>query len=67
METGQYRENELIVFNQWGDQVFRKYNYKNDWQGTYNGNDLPVSTYYYVLFLDEKKDKAEKGFFVIER
>lgn len=67
LETDSYRENELIVFNQWGDQVFRKYNYKNDWQGTYNGKDLPVSTYYYVLFLDEKKDKVEKGFFVIER
>lgn len=67
LETGQYRENELIVFNQWGDQVFRKYNYKNDWQGTYNGEDLPVSTYYYVLFLDQNKDKVEKGFFVIER
>ena len=67
LESGAYPSNELIVFNQWGDQVFKKYNYKNDWSGTYNGKDLPVGTYYYVLFLDKNKKRSNKGFFVIQR
>jgi len=67
LESGAYPHNELIIFNQWGNQVYRDYNYENNWAGTYNGKDLPVGTYYYVLFLDENKDNVEKGFFVIER
>lgn len=67
LESNAYPENEIIIFNQWGDQVYRDYNYKNDWAGTYNGKDLPVGTYYYVLFLNKDKSNAEKGFFVIER
>ena len=67
LESGAYLNNEIIIFNQWGDQVYRDYNYQNDWSGTYNGKDLPVGTYYYVLFLDKNKDNVEKGFFVIER
>ncbi|HEB62282.1 MAG TPA: gliding motility-associated C-terminal domain-containing protein, partial [Bacteroidetes bacterium] len=67
LESGAYPKNEIIIFNQWGSQVYRNYNYENDWAGTYNGKDLPVGTYYYVLFLDDNKDNVEKGFFVIER
>ncbi|MEZ4908346.1 MAG: gliding motility-associated C-terminal domain-containing protein [Saprospiraceae bacterium] len=67
LESGIYPKNELIVFNEWGNQVFSKYNYNNDWQGTYNGKDLPVGTYYYVLFLDSDRKFSLNGFFVIER
>ena len=67
LASGGYPENEIIIFNQWGDQVYRSYNYKNDWAGTYNGKDLPVGTYYYVLFLNKNKDNVRKSFFVIER
>jgi gliding motility-associated-like protein len=44
-----YPENEVFVFNIYGQQVFAKQGYMNDWAGTYNGNALPDGTYYYVL------------------
>ncbi len=44
--------NHLIeVFNRNGSVVFLSSNYKNDWNGTYNGNELPATTYYYVIDL----------------
>ncbi len=67
LESGKYLKNEIFIFNQWGDQVYQAYNYKNDWQGTYKSKDLPVGTYFYILFLDTERKNALKGFFVIER
>ena len=40
---------EAHVFNRYGNKVFESANYHNDWKGTYNGQSLPVGTYYYVL------------------
>ncbi len=44
-----FLDNEVIILNQWGDEVFRGDNYQNDWQGTYDGEDLPGGTYYYIV------------------
>ena len=42
---------ELIIFNRWGDEVFRSNNYQNDWFGFWQENNanLPIGTYFYVL------------------
>ena len=46
-------DNELIVFNRWGDIVFQMENYDNTWNGVNNqGADLPEATYYYILRLN---------------
>jgi gliding motility-associated-like protein len=37
------------VFNRYGSLVYKKDNYVNDWDGTYNGKPLPDGTYYYVI------------------
>ena len=37
------------VFNRYGKQVYRSVNYSNPWNGTLNGNPLPVATYYWVI------------------
>ncbi len=37
------------VFNRYGSKVFESKNYRNDWNGTYNGQTLPDATYYYVI------------------
>ena len=44
-----FDDNEVIILNRWGDEVFTSKNYENDWRGTYNGNDLPEGTYYFIL------------------
>jgi gliding motility-associated-like protein len=44
-----YPENEVTVYNIYGNSVYNKKGYNNDWQGTYNGAPLPDGTYFYVI------------------
>lgn len=55
-----YPENEVFIFNIYGQTVYTKKGYVNDWQGTYNGAPLPDGTYYYVLRFEDS-DKITKG------
>ncbi|RMG87187.1 MAG: hypothetical protein D6714_02870 [Bacteroidetes bacterium] len=46
----QYPQNELFIYNRWGEMVYQRKNYKNgEWRGTYENLDLPDGTYFYVL------------------
>ena len=61
-QTVKYPDNEIIIFNRWGDIVYRAKPYHNDWQGTNNaGQPLPEATYYYVLRLDLSKSIIIRG------
>ena len=64
-ETDIFPNNVVSIFNQWGDEVYRSENYQNDWQGTYNGTDLPTATYYYVVEFGDGQMKA--GYLILER
>lgn len=44
-----YSDCELVVFNRWGNEVYRSASYQNDWDGTYKGQELPEGSYYYML------------------
>lgn len=46
-----YSDNELTIINRWGNTVYQKTNYKNDW----DGSGMAEGTYYYVL---RAKNKA---------
>jgi gliding motility-associated-like protein len=46
-----YPNNEVSIFNIYGQPVYQKKNYNNEWDATYNGTPLPDGTYYYVLKL----------------
>lgn len=52
--------NEVSVYNMYGQLVYNQKDYQNDWKGTFNGQDLPDGTYYYVLKI-VNPDKVEKG------
>ena len=43
------------VFNRFGQKVFSTTGYSDDrrWDGTFNGKDLPVGTYYFVIKLND--------------
>lgn len=61
-----YKTNNLQIFNRWGDAVYEKSNYTNDWKGTYRNNPLPAGTYYYLLTIPELK-KVFGGFLTLIR
>ncbi len=58
---------ELIVFNEWGSEVFRESPYQNNWNGTYKGEDLPDGTYYYIFKEDNNDNDPKKGYVTIFR
>lgn len=45
-----YADNKITVFNRWGNIVYQRNSYQNDWAGlNSNGNELPDATYFVVL------------------
>ncbi len=42
-------DNQLVIFNEYGHEVFTKTGYTNDWAGVSHGSLLSTGTYYYVL------------------
>ena len=62
----QFPNNELRVFNRWGDKVYSTTNYQNDWAATYKGNTLPAGTYYY-MFQQSRESQPRQGFFEVIR
>ncbi|MEO1624474.1 MAG: gliding motility-associated C-terminal domain-containing protein, partial [Bacteroidota bacterium] len=61
-----YPNNNIKVFNRWGDKVYESGPYLNDWEGTYRGETLPPGTYFYILQLDPSQ-KPIQGFFTLNR
>jgi gliding motility-associated-like protein len=69
-----FPENELVIFNRWGDVVYEASPYLNDWSGQVNGSmilagtEVSDGTYFYVLKLspDETTDPI-KGSFELRR
>jgi len=66
LESGDFPQNEVAIFNQWGDELFRASPYLNNWDGTYEGNDVPVGTYYYIVQFGLNEDPVS-GFLILER
>lgn len=48
----QFPDNTVEVYNRWGEQLFFKKGYNGEFDGKFNGKDLPVGTYYYVINLN---------------
>ncbi len=61
-----FTNNTLSIFNLWGDEVFRASPYRNDWEGTFDGEDLPAGTYYYILDLGNGQT-PKTGYLIIQR
>jgi gliding motility-associated-like protein len=45
------------IYGRNGERLFQSKGYKEKWDGTYNGKELPVGTYYYFIDLREKGKK----------
>ncbi len=61
-DPDRYRNNDIVIFNRWGQVVFKSAPYLNDWNGKdMNGRELPEGTYYYVLTLKDRVKKLIYG------
>ncbi len=59
-----YPQNTLIIFNRWGQEIFQKRNYANDWDGTIDGKALPTGVYFYI-FRIEGTSRPKTGSFTL--
>ena len=58
-----YLANTVQVFDKWGDLVYEKTNYSNDWDGKGKSGLLPDGTYYYLIKLNAKNGVGGKDTF----
>ncbi|MCF8367942.1 MAG: gliding motility-associated C-terminal domain-containing protein [Bacteroidales bacterium] len=57
-----FLSNTLIIFNRWGEKVYEKENYENDW----DGGGLQDGTYFYIFrTIGEFETRDYKGSFMI--
>ncbi len=54
------------VFNRYGQIIFDSKNSTGDWDGSYNGSQVPSGTYYYIIDLDGARP-TKKGYVTIIR
>ena len=57
----QYPNNMVEIYNRWGELLFHADGYLQDWNGTYNGKELPIGTYYYIIDLNEESIRPFTG------
>ncbi|OFY85201.1 MAG: hypothetical protein A3F72_05330 [Bacteroidetes bacterium RIFCSPLOWO2_12_FULL_35_15] len=51
-----YPDNEITIYNRWGNIVYQKKKYFNEWNGTNtNGDELPEGTYFVILEINDGK------------
>jgi len=63
-----YPDSQLDIFNRWGNLVYSKKGYTNDWNGlSNNGNELPDGTYFIVVDLNMEGKENVKGSIDIKR
>ncbi|HLO92001.1 MAG TPA: HYR domain-containing protein, partial [Lentimicrobium sp.] len=64
----EYPDNEILIFNRWGDQLLQFEHYDNSsvvWNGTNkSGDKLPAATYYYIIRLRDIQ-KVYTGWVII--
>jgi gliding motility-associated-like protein len=59
-----YPDNVVTVFNRWGNKLYEseKGAYATrPWDGTYNGDALPVGSYYFIIDFNEEDVEPRKG------
>jgi gliding motility-associated-like protein len=62
-----YPDNVLEIYNRYGQKVFNKTGYQNDWDGKYLNEELPAGTYFYVMDTKSPAGGKYKGSITIVR
>ncbi len=62
-----FQESILEIYNRNGHKIFSAVNYQNNWDGTYNGKDVPAHTYFYIFKPNKGNKPIETGHITIIR
>lgn len=63
-----FPNNDVQIFNRWGELIYEKNGYSNDWGGTTTGGkNLPAGAYYYVINYNDEENNTLSGSITIIR
>ena len=64
-----YPNNEMMVYNRWGNEIFKRKGYSNDeaWAGDWQGQIILDGTYFYVIYLNDEKKQVKSGYIQVHR
>ena len=65
LDNDNFPNNHIAIFNRWGDKVYEKTGYGNDWQGTYKSKQLPGGTYFYILEIEPGSTPLQDFFTIV--
>ena len=54
-------ECQVTIVNRWGSVVFESTGYKDPWDGTFKGENLPMGTYFYQILLNDDENTKYSG------
>lgn len=56
-----YPDCHVVIFNRWGSVVFESFGYEIPWNGTFNGEKLPMGTYFFKIELNDEENNVFNG------
>ena len=62
-----YLECEVSIYNRYGNLLYNKKGYTNDWEGNHNGQQLPDGTYYYVITCPGNTEVHKGGITILRK
>ena len=62
-----YPNHTISVLNRWGNEVLKTTDYQNNWDGKWDGKDLPDGTYFYWIRNDDNGEILKTGYLQIMR
>jgi len=63
-----FPDNELFIFNRWGQLLFQAKSYRNDWDGkNKKGVDAPAGTYFAILEIKSPEKITLTGYVDLRR
>ncbi|MEK9612853.1 MAG: gliding motility-associated C-terminal domain-containing protein, partial [Flavobacteriaceae bacterium] len=60
-----FKNSHVVIYNRLGIKVFESKDYRNDWNGSFNGDPIPDGTYFYEIHLSNNEIK--KGFIYVKK
>ncbi len=61
-----YPDATVEIYNRWGDLIFKSTGYTEPWDGTWHGKELPISSFIYIINLNNGTDPIQ-GIVTIKR
>jgi gliding motility-associated-like protein len=64
-----YPNNEVVIYNRWGNEIFRRKSYSNDdgWRGDWQGQIAMDGTYFYAVYYNDVKNQVKTGYIQLHR